>query len=502
MNFKAIVSTLTLLLASPSWSLTVPKILKPGMVLQQEPFQAHLWGGLEGMTDPVRVKLQCQSGLEKSYLADQNNDDTWSIELEPMKEGELCDISITQDGNNQVIPLQDVLFGDVFVCSGQSNMQMAMVSIFNATEEIAATAAFSNIRMYKVKTMTSDTEQDDLMIEDGAMWFKSDEPYVKGFSAVCLLTARYISEILGKDKAFGLIESSWGGTRVEAWSTPNGLEACGVEPNIDETYPQHSNSYLYNAMIHPLFRFTIKSVLWYQGESNAGWNRDLYQCTFPTLINEWRRLWSEHSPTSTDFPFGFVQLATNRAETTSPGTPVIRWHQTVDKGVVPNDQLRNVFMSVSLDTYDAENGIHPRNKQLVSERLAIAGLNIAYGMTEFPANGPFPKHIDFSLHTDGFLVDIEFDQPFTWNPIESEGFYVCCSPTFEECDSTNGAWEEMPDGSVIYSDQHLSLHLDDCAKGLAYLWRESPVLGTRALPIYSVDSYGLPAAPWKAQVAV
>merc|ERR1712045_763703 len=94
-------------------------------------------------------------------------------------------------------------------------------------------------------------------------------------------------------------------------------------------------------------------------------------------------------------PFGFVQLSTI-FQNTNPGFPVIRWHQTADYGFVPNEIMENVFMGVALDTYDEENGIHPRNKQLVSGRLAVAGLNVAYGMTDYPTNGPFPDVWNFA----------------------------------------------------------------------------------------------------------
>ena len=100
-------------------------------------------------------------------------------------------------------------------------------------------------------------------------------------------------------------------------------------------------------------------------------------------------------------------------------------------------------MGVAIDTYDEESGIHPRNKQLVSGRLASAGLNVAYDMTSYPTNGPFPEAWNFAQLEDAIQVDILYDQDFEWNPVESEGFYTCCLDSIEDCNNRNGAWEKV-----------------------------------------------------------
>lgn len=100
-------------------------------------------------------------------------------------------------------------------------------------------------------------------------------------------------------------------------------------------------------------------------------------------------------------------------------------------------------MGVAIDTYDKESGIHPRNKQLTSKRLATAGLNVAYQMENFPSNGPYPQVWNFATLEDGIQVDIEYDLPFVWNPSESEGFYVCCQSSMELCNNMNGGWERV-----------------------------------------------------------
>ena len=100
-------------------------------------------------------------------------------------------------------------------------------------------------------------------------------------------------------------------------------------------------------------------------------------------------------------------------------------------------------MGVAIDTYDKESGIHPRNKQLPSQRLAWAGLNIAYGMTRYPVYGPFPKIWNFVALQDGIQVDILYNKRFIWNVVESEGFYVCCMDSADDCNMVNGAWEKV-----------------------------------------------------------
>merc|ERR1719270_2395870 len=375
-----------------------------------------------------------------------------------------------------------------------------MNNIFNASEEIAAMEKYPNIRMYFVKLMASYEPQEDLMAEAWTDWEKTTSTSeVSQFSAVCLLTARYMADTLGKDKVFGLIESNWGGTIIEAWMTQEPLDLCDIAPN-DNGDPNNPNrnSVLYNAMIHPLISISIKGALWYQGEANSflSSNRDKYQCTFPAMINEWRKIWSTNTPTSEDFPFGFMQLSTWDANNAGPGFPVIRWHQTADQGYVPNEILKNVFMGVAIDTYDEESGIHPRNKQLTSKRLAVAGLNVAYGMTDYPTNGPYPEVWNIVQLEDGIQVDILYDKPFKWNVVESEGFYACCLASVYDCNTRNGAWDKLKEGSVVATDISLSMTIPSCSTGLAYLWETTPVLGTKAAPMYADDAYELPGATW------
>ena len=418
-----------------------------------------------------------------------------------LEEGTKCDFTIIQDGLDHALVLLDVLFGDVWICSGQSNMVFTMNNIFNSGEELDRLASeFPNFRLMKLATMASESPQDDLMEEtfNGDGWATTaNTKYAGSFSAVCLLTASYMAEVLGKNKTMGLIHTAWGGTRIEPWYYSQ--QNCDIADNVDEDNIQQSNKYLYNAMIHPLIRSGVKGAMWYQGEANVVWNRDKYQCSIQQLIDDWKTD-LQHYGTLADpeyFPFGIVQLSTI-AQDSNPSTPMIRWHQTADHGYVPNEDLPDSFMAVSLDTYDEENGIHPRNKQLPSKRLASAGLNVAYGLKDFPTNGPFPETVTFNQMDDSIQVDILIDQDFTWNDTETNGFRYCCSEDLTICNAHSGQWINVE--SVTLNGRAFTMVIPSCSVGIAYLWERTPVLATEGLPIYAADQFRLPAAPWIRQI--
>ena len=235
------------------------------------------------------------------------------------------------------------------------------------------------------------------------------------------------------------------------------------------------------------------------GEANSGWNRDLYNCTFPEKIKDWRAKWHGGF-----VPYGFVQLA----NFIGAGGVNIRWHQTADYGYTPNPSMENVFMAVAMDTYDDgsmsnREGIHPRNKQIVGERLSISGGNVAYGLTAQPTNGPFPDSITVNNND---LVQINYDQQFTYNNAETSGFYICCSE-LDECTTAEGDsithWEELPQESVTVNNKKISVDLtfttrcqSSDVKNLGYIWDEDPVKETYGLPVYANDAYRLPGAPY------
>ena len=337
--------------------------------------------------------------------------------------------------------------------------------------------------------------------------------YLLDFSAICFLFARGMSEHLG-NKPLGLIASSYAGTRIEAWSPPETLDTCGIEDYIDVNHDYNSNSHLYNAMIHPFHKMSIKGAVWYQGEANSFWNPDKYQCMLKNMLGDWRNRWSQNSGTSLNFPVGLVQLGPlanppeEKETRKNDGSlfPLIRWHQTMDQGFLPNSEEQNGFSAVSFDTY--YNGtVHPHNKQLPAQRLAIAGLSIAYGLPNFPSKGPFPTNFEIiETETGGVIVQIEYDEdPISYLPVENSGFFFCCGLNhLSSCvgDEVIPAteWKLVRKEDVEQTgSKMITITLPICysrTTSLGYLWAESPVTVTHGLPIYSTNDYELPAAPW------
>ena len=305
-----------------------------------------------------------------------------------------------------------------------------MQNIENSADEIADAAENYSygVRFASLANVLL-TEQDPDHNQDMQLsWSRADDSEaLKFMSAVCFLYGRKVFDVTGVPQ--GMVDADWGGTRVEAWSSQDVLDACDVPSNSGGD--ANADTVLWNGMINPILRVSLKGFLWYQGEANGNYNRDLYNCTFPAMIEDWRTKFSQVSGgTNEDAPFGFVQLASWRPDTTDNGFPVIRWHLTADVGIVPNPYMRNVFMSSPLDTYDSKEGypggIHPRYKQIVAERLANAGLNIAYGLTDFPTYGPYPVALSQEATDAIIIVKLEFDKDLQYlKEAEISGFYFC-----------------------------------------------------------------------------
>ncbi|KAH3886133.1 hypothetical protein DPMN_010134, partial [Dreissena polymorpha] len=366
------------------------------MVLQGSPKQSIIWGYAPSSAVGQMVTIMIDH-VAHNFSVPVMQDQTWAAKLDDMNAGGPHTIQASLSGS--VIQLSDVLFGDVWLCSGQSNMQMSMIQVDNSTEEIEDTINYPNIRVFVVSDKISTIPLSDLSSDGGILlpWSLPSPATIGGppfqyFSAVCWLYGKYLYQHL--QKPIGLIDTTWGGTPVEAWSAPEVLEKCGVtlsKPSDNKAASSYDvlsgptdSSVLWNGMVHPLLNMTIYGAIWYQGESNAAYNRDLYNCTFPGMIDDWRKKFHTASDTDATFPFGFVQLAPFEADySVSSGFPDIRWHQTADYGYVPNHRLRNVFMAVAMDLPDF---LSPYQRCL----------SRAVG---FPV-GLFREHVSYEIHTD------------------------------------------------------------------------------------------------------
>jgi len=503
-------SAILLLLCSFSVkAIRFASIFQDGMVLQRAPQSAVIFG-FDSLQPGAEAFLSCNlkrrerrevQGFQRLPVQSNGEEGEWQVTLPPQPAATTCDITIVGFGEEgeQEVSLAGVIFGDVIICSGQSNMWFSMNNVLNHSEEIAASAGYTDIRFTKINLTASDTELEDSLLN--FMWTDPSNSHDLGHaSAVCFLYARNLYDMMqdrGWRLPLGLIMSAWGGTRVEAWSTPKGIESCGIDPHVDEEVPQNSNSWLFNGMIAPLRKLPLAGFLWYQGEGNSGYNRDLYNCTFPTLIDSWREEFNQP-----EAYFGFVQLSTIKFGETLLNYPQLRNHQTADYGTVPNPRMPKTFMAVALDTYDAEHGVHPHYKQIVGRRLATTGMAVAYGDPGYPTQGPIVE--DVELLTGGY-IRLRYDQAFTYNNSDLSGFFYCCGPQGYCRDVRSGSeWPSLPTSEVLANLETqtitISLHLHQCQEGdqtsIAYLWRQTPMqTPTWAAPIYAADDHRLPSPP-------
>uniref|UniRef100_A0A8C0FQ45 Sialic acid acetylesterase n=1 Tax=Bubo bubo TaxID=30461 RepID=A0A8C0FQ45_BUBBB len=449
------------------------------MVLQKEPAGAVVWGyGEPGAA--VTVVLSGAGGLVvmKKTARVKGPSGTWTTVLDPMDQGGPYALTAGQGSEN--VTLRDVYFGDVWLCSGQSNMAMTVLQVGSA----------SNMAMtvLQVGSALDDLERIDLpwSIPTAENLGHGNFTY---FSAVCWLLGRYLYEALRYP--LGLVEAAWGGTPIEAWSSPRALRACGPTVPSQLSGPQ-TPSVLWNAMIHPLLNMTLRGVAWYQGEANAFLHTDQYNCTFPALIADWRRAFHAGSVGQTELllPFGFVQLSTYRQQSPADSFARLRWHQTADLGVVPNARMPGTFMAVAMDLGDERSpygSIHPRDKQNVAHRLQLGARAVAYGEKNVIFQGPYPTRAVLEV-TRG-LLNVTYSQELVWRRRDTRAFEVCCSSPPSPC-----GW--LPAPVVAVESRRVTLALAGCGGlvlALRYAWAEWPC-DYQSCVLY--NSWGLPAPPF------
>ncbi|XP_076591174.1 sialate O-acetylesterase isoform X1 [Chaetodon auriga] len=457
------------------------------MVLQRSPERAVLWGyGPDGaqvnvsLSGPIKQKTSLVVTVTKGI---------WRVMLDPVEAG--GPYNVTAAAQSSRATLTDVLFGDVWLCGGQSNMYFKTSQIFNASEELALAAKYPHVRTFMAALNLSETELIDL-IQVELPWSVPTARDVAEFSAVCWLFGRYMYENL--KYPIGLVESCWGGTPVEAWSSSRALQQCRLE--LSNVSPKDRNSVLWNAMIHPLLNMTIKGAIWYQGEANADYHQEKYNCSFPAMIDDWRTAFHHGSggQTAHDFPFGFVQLSTYKKGSTDDGFPNIRWHQTADTGFVPNPRMQKTFMAVALDLPDETSPygtIHPRDKQDVAYRLTLGARAVAYDEKDVPFLGPFPNQI----LSGPMYVNITYDQTVSVTP-SKDIFEICCSMIQAPCGPMS-RWVAVPIMQWGPTTVQIAANLcspTDEVTALRYAWRDWPC-SFRACPIYSASGI-LPAPPF------
>lgn len=373
----------------------LPKFFSDGMVLQRDA-AIQVWGW-----DSPNTKVTVALG-EQNATATSDDKGQWSLSLPARAAG--GPLKLTVKGSKS-IDLNDVWMGDVWLCSGQSNMEWPVAASANKDEEIAA-GNHPMIRHIKINHRPSATPESDLPTEG---WKVCTSETVGGFTAVGYFFARHLRTEV--DVPIGLIGSNWGGTRIEPWTPPVGFQGVAALKSISDKlsdYPEknaegainhQSPLALYNGMIHPLIKMPIRGAIWYQGESNNGEGM-LYRDKMEALVTGWRKVWNQP-----ELPFYFVQLAPYNYGGDGERLAKIWEAQTASLGIPKTG------MAVIVDIADLKD-IHPTNKQDVGKRLALWALAKTYGK-DVTYSGPLFK----SATADGssMLVDFEHGSELSTN---------------------------------------------------------------------------------------
>jgi sialate O-acetylesterase len=358
-------------------------LFSDGCVLQQG-ISVPVWGTAKD-GEKITVELQGQTATTTA------KDGRWMVRLKPLKTG--GPFTMTISGEN-VVEIRDVLVGEVWLAGGQSNMAWQLDKTDLAGQEIAASTD-PELRFARVP-MGQLTEP---LYETPIQW-RSAAPETSGaFSGVAYHFAQQLRRALGCP--VGIIDNSRGGTRIEAWMSPEALEPFEGQfvremhpPAEGQTVSPHTASTLYNAMTAPLIPYAIRGFIWYQGESNAH-NAYMYPKLFPAQIADWRKQWGQG-----DVPFLFVQIAPWRlSQDQFAGS---RWAEVREAQLQAAQTVPNTSMVVITD-HGAEDA-HPRHKKTVGERLALAARAVAYG-EDIVYKSPYPAAVGFK----GKNAAIEFE---------------------------------------------------------------------------------------------
>ncbi len=341
-------------------------LFSDGMVLQGG-VKCPVWGTAEP-GEEVSAAVDTGDGAAPSSAVKAGTDGKWMLQLNPLKPG--GPYTVTIHGKNTVT-IKDVLVGEVWVASGQSNMEMHLSSCANAQEEIAKSKN-PKIHLFTVPKKIAAEPTTELQ----GKWVECNPETSGSFSAVAYYFGRDIQK--ARNVPVGMIHSSWGGTIAEAWTPKANLEANAdlkslvpAEIKIDNAKPNpNQGAVLYNGMIAPLVPYAIKGAIWYQGESNAG-RAYQYRTLFPAMIESWREVWK--NPT---MPFLFVQLAPFGAIVKEPQESA--WAELREAQLLTSEKLKGTGMAVITDVGE-EKDIHPKHKEPVGGRLALAALALAYG---------------------------------------------------------------------------------------------------------------------------
>ena len=480
----------------------LPAVIGDNMVLQQgQP--VPVWG----WADPGEMIAVTIAG--QSVTAKAGPQGRWQVRVKELKPGEPLQMAVNGSSGSKVT-VKNILVGEVWVCSGQSNMAWPVSRADNPEQEIAA-AGYPKIRLFSVLNKTAHTPQ----IDCGGQWVECNPVAVPGFSAVAYFFGRHLHKELGVP--IGLVQTAWGGTPAEAWTSRKALEARpSLKPLLEQwdrriadfdaaaagasyrTQLQkweqaakkakqegrrpprkprapgnpadspHRPANLYNGMIAPLIPYAMRGAIWYQGESNVSRAYE-YRTIFPTMIENWRADWA-----ASEFPFGFVQLAPFRYGQQDPANCAELWEAQLRT----LENVPNTGMAVTMDIGNVGN-IHPGNKQDVGYRLGLWALATVYEK-DLVYSGPIYK----SMKVEGQRIRLEFDH--TGGGLAARGGKPLSHFTIAGADRQfHPATAEIDGGTLV-------VHSDRVKQPIAvrYAWRDDAVPNL-------ANKEGLPASPFR-----
>src|SRR5688572_27790204 len=461
----------------------LPAIFGDHMVLQRGA-NVPVWGKAEA-GERVTVKVGAQ---EKATTAGE--DGKWRLVLDAVESSDPVEMTVA--GKNTVT-FKDVLYGEVWVCSGQSNMGFALKGATGGAEAIKS-ADRPRMRLFMVGRAIEEMPQEEL---SAGKWEVCTPETVGGFSAVAYLFGRDLQDTL--KCPVGLIQPSWGGTRAEAWMPRPTFDALKLpyEPAWTEQWlnppkkpgaakqepprPHEAPACLYNGMIAPIAGYAMRGVVWYQGETNTAYGEH-YHRVLGALITSWRDAWHQGDPSTgsgrdpstgsgRDFPFLVLQLPNLKNQRFWPITRAAQARVA--------RELPNVGLAVTIDVGES-NDIHPKEKRTVAKRLALIAKKMAYGM-DVPYAGPVFK----SMRIQGGEAIIHFDH--------IEGGLIAKGDTLEGFELADDDGKFVPARATI-EGATVVVTADEVAapKAVRYAWANDP----KATLYNNAD---LPAAPFEAK---
>ncbi|XP_065338142.1 sialate O-acetylesterase-like [Cloeon dipterum] len=481
--FSALVAY-ALLQTCDAQSFRLSNTFQSNMMLQQSPKRARIWGyGQIGAT--VLISFE-----QFSDSVTIGGNATWSFIIPAHVSGGPHSILIEHNariGLKESALLENVYFGDIWLCAGEGNMELPMKDILDSTTEIENVMQYSSkIWTAKLQPSTASRELNEPYPYNQA-WSQLKAENVPEFSALCLLYATRLLDQVPDHPPIGLIQATYASSNIEGWISTRVIDVCNTTQSPEFGQGLVEESSIWNAMIHPLTSNSIRGVIWHQGESNVQYNLPYYTCQFKNLTFDWADTFFDGTvPTTPEgwyFPFGFVQLGPMEGENDQLVSD-LRLHQTFDTEVAPNNFNNETFMAPAYDLYDPSSpfgSVYFRDKQTVARRLAHSFVFLYYDRFDLEFVGPIPsiRRDDLTMCTVTYSWQVQFNGQAG----DPSGFY------FRRLD---GVWVEAPIYNV--TSDTLTYMIEETATEMAYGWSAKPC-DYKSCPVYSTDRGpdGLPA---------